>query len=115
MKYVLQLVCLVFLCSTAHAEPIPTPGKVTLLDLGSDCIPCDIQDRIIRRLEKEFTASVSVLYLDVEKQPHYKQTYGIDIIPTLIFFDKNGQEAARQSGYMKEGAIRTLLKKLTEG
>lgn len=95
------------------ADSIPAPGRVTLLDIGSDCLPCELQDRIVRRMEKNFAESVSVIYIDVKKNPESKQKFNVDIIPTLIFFDSDGKEVVRRSGYMKENDIRKLLKQLT--
>jgi thiol-disulfide isomerase/thioredoxin len=112
----LAFLCLACTCDIGLAQEapqIPAPGKVSLVDLGSDCIPCDLQDRIVRRVTKDFPDSVAVFYLDVEKEPRYKKEYRIEIIPTLIFYDKKGKEVERRSGYMKEGAMRKLLTKLT--
>ncbi len=97
----------------AADTPIPKPDTVTLLDLGSECIPCELQDRIVRRVTPEFGDKVAVVYLDVEKNPQYKEQYRVEIIPTLVFYDRNGQEVQRVSGYMKEGAMRKLLRELT--
>ena len=91
----------------------PTPGTVTLLDLGSECIPCELQDRIVHRVAPEFGDKVAVVYLDVEKNPQYKAQYRVEIIPTLVFYDTRGQEVQRVSGYMKEGSMRKLLRELT--
>lgn len=46
------LALLLFLPSQGQAEEIPARGKVTLLNLKSDCIPCDLQDRIVNRVKK---------------------------------------------------------------
>lgn len=113
MKYLLIFFAILLISSPVSAAPqIPAPDKVTLLDLGSDCIPCELQDKIVRRIEKEFSDSIAVYYLDVETNPQYKQEYHIDIIPTLVFYNKKGEEVERKSGYMKEGAMRKLLQKL---
>lgn len=100
--------------SMAAAEQIPVPGTVTLLDLGSDCIPCDLQDRIVRRVEHSFAGRIAVRYVDVEKFPENKARYQVDVIPLLIFYDKAGKERARHSGYMKEGTMRKLLQQLLD-
>lgn len=114
MRFILLLIALLAFASPALAEQeIPVPGKVTLLDLESDCIPCDLQDRIVHRIEKDFAKSVAFVYVDVEKNPQYKEKYRIEILPTLIFFDREGREVERKSGYLKEGAMRKILTELT--
>lgn len=115
MKFILTLIAALTMASSVCAEPqIPKPGKVTLLNLESDCIPCDLQDRIVNKLEKAFGDKVAFIYVDVEKNPQYKQKYKVEVLPTLVFYDKSGNEVDRRWGYMKEGAMRKLLEKLLE-
>ena len=115
-RTLLLALCAVFMATGlafADEPQIPKPGTVTLLDLGSECIPCELQDRIVHRVAPEFGDKVAVVYLDVEKNPQYKAQYRVEIIPTLVFYDTKGNEVQRVSGYMKEGSMRKLLRELT--
>lgn len=93
-------------------QDVPAKGMPTLLDLGGDCLPCELQDRIVKRVLPDYKGKVSFIWIEVEKNLENRKHWKVDIVPTLIFFDKNGKEAERTSGYMKESKMRMLLDKL---
>lgn len=93
-------------------QNVPARGMPTLLDLGGDCLPCEIQDRIVKRVLPDYKGKVSFVWIEVEKNLENRKHWKVDIVPTLIFFDRNGKEVERTSGYMKESRMRTLLDKL---
>ena len=94
---------------------VPAREMPTLLDLGGDCLPCELQDRIVKRVLPDYKGKVSFIWIEVEKNLENRKLWQVDIVPTLIFFDKNGKEVERTSGYMKESKMRMLLDKLTNG
>ena len=110
----MSVLCALFLWASAALASDVQKGQVTLLDIGSDCLPCALQDTIVRRVEKAFGESVRFVYIDIEKKPEIQEKYAVKTIPTLIFFNKNGEEVQRNSGYMKESAIRERLTKLMD-
>ncbi|MBQ7739030.1 MAG: thioredoxin family protein [Desulfovibrionaceae bacterium] len=91
---------------------VPAKGMPTLLDLGGDCLPCELQDRIVKRVLPDYKGKVAFIWIEVEKNLENRAHWKVDLVPTLIFFDKNGHEVERTSGYMKESKMRTLLDKL---
>ncbi|MFZ1982970.1 MAG: thioredoxin family protein, partial [Desulfatitalea sp.] len=69
--------------------PVPTPGLVTMVDLGAHkCIPCKMMAPIIEELQKEYTGRVSIIFIDVWEHREQAQRFGIQGIPTQIFYDK---------------------------
>jgi len=48
----------------------------------------------------------------VWKDPDQAKRFGISVIPTQIFYDKQGKEVLRHTGFMSEEAIVAQLKKL---
>lgn len=93
-------------------QNVPAQGRPTLLDLGGDCLPCEIQDRIVKRVLPDYKDTIAFIWVEVEKNLENRKHWNVDIVPTLIFFDKNGKEVERTSGYMKESKMRLLLDKL---
>jgi thioredoxin 1 len=83
-------------------EPVPR-----LLDLGSTaCATCKRLAPILDELRKEYAGRVRIDFLDVfeaEEDPFEK--YRISLIPTLIFFDRDGEEVRRHEGFLSRKEI----------
>lgn len=86
---------------------------VTFVELGSvSCIPCKRMQPIMKEIEQEYAAKVKVLFYDVrtdEGKP-YGQKYGIRVIPTQVFLDKDGKEYFRHEGYFPKDELVKVLK-----
>lgn len=86
-----------------------------LVDLGAKkCIPCKKLAPILEKLEKDFAGVLTVEFIDVWL-PENKGTaeqYGIDTIPTQIFFDPQGKELWRHVGFISREDILAQWKKL---
>jgi thioredoxin 1 len=88
---------------------------VTFVEIGSvRCIPCKKMQPIMKEIEQEYAGKVKVVFYDVwtpEGKP-YGQKYGIRVIPTQVFLDKNGKEYFRHEGYFpKEELVKVLKQK----
>ncbi len=81
-------------------------GKPVLLELGShSCAPCKKMTPILAELSNEQTA-FTVSFVDVWTAKDKSQHYGIELIPTQIFFDGDGTELFRHVGfYTKEDIL----------
>jgi thioredoxin 1 len=102
----------------ASADPgkppdVPVKGMVTMADLGAkSCVPCKMMAPILEKLEKDYKGRAAIVFLDVWKDPDQAKRFGIKVIPTQIFYDKQGNEVLRHTGFMSEEAIVAQLKKL---
>lgn len=87
--------------------------KVTFIELGSvRCIPCQQMQPIMKSVGEKYAGQVKVVFYDVwtpEGKP-YAQKYGIQVIPTQVFLDKNGKEYFRHEGYFPEEKLVEVLK-----
>jgi thioredoxin 1 len=87
--------------------------KVTFVELGSvKCIPCKMMQPIMKEIEKEYGREVEVMFHDVwtdEGKP-FAEKYGIRVIPTQVFLDKDGKEFFRHEGYYPKDEIVKVLK-----
>lgn len=99
-----------------EARPAPQPKKplVTFVELGSvKCIPCRQMQPVMKAIEEKYGDQVDVVFHDVWKadQAEYAEKYGIKVIPTQVFLDKNGKEFFRHEGFYPEAEIDKLLQK----
>jgi thioredoxin 1 len=87
--------------------------KVTFIELGADkCIPCKAMQPVMREIAQEYKGTIQVVFYDVWKTPKYAKNFGIQMIPTQVFIDKNGEEIFRHVGfYPKEDIIKMLKEK----
>lgn len=97
----------------AATPEVPAKGMVTMLDLGAHkCIPCKMMAPIIAELQKEYAGRASVIFIDVWEHREEAQKYGIQGIPTQIFYDKTGKEVKRHLGFMDKKNIVDTFEKL---
>jgi thioredoxin 1 len=100
--------------ATLFAAPppeVPVKGMVTLVDLGAKkCIPCKMMAPILEKLGKEYSGRAAIVFLDVWEDPKPAHRFGIQGIPTQIFFDREGREVFRHAGFLSEGEIVHRLK-----
>jgi thioredoxin 1 len=83
-----------------------------LVDLGADkCIPCKMMAPVLQDLKKEYVGRLRVDFIDVWKAPEAGKAYGLEVIPTQIFFDADGKELFRHVGFFSKEEI---LAKWTE-
>ena len=105
--------------SASHTQPasaVPVKGMVTMVDLGADsCVPCKMMAPIIEKLEKTYRGKAAIVFIDVWKDKSPAKRFGIRAIPTQIFFDKEGKEVYRHTGFMGEADIVGQLKKMGVG
>lgn len=87
-------------------------GLPTLVDLGSrGCRPCEMLQPILRTLREKYEGKANILFVSVREEPILASRYGVQSIPTLIFFDKKGREFFRHVGFQPQ---EVLEKKLSE-
>jgi thioredoxin 1 len=92
---------------------IPAKGTVTMIDLGAKkCIPCKMMAPIMEKLEKTYAGKAEIVFIDVWKNNDQANRFRINAIPTQIFFDKDGNEVYRHTGFMDENSIVQQLTKM---
>ena len=77
----------------------PRAALPRLVDLGAGkCIPCKKMAPILEELKKEYAGRIEVEFIDVWKNPDAGKAYGVEMIPTQIFYHANGKELDRHTG-----------------
>ncbi len=87
-----------------------------LLDLGATkCIPCKLMAPVLDGLKKEYVGKMNVEFIDVWQNEDAGKKYGVEMIPTQIFFDANGKELFRHTGFFDKEDILSKWKDLGVG
>ena len=88
-------------------------AKVTFIEIGSlKCIPCKMMQPIMKEIEEKYKNQVKVVFYDVwtAKGKPFARKYGIRVIPTQVFLDKNGKEYFRHEGFFAKDELIKVLK-----
>lgn len=84
-----------------------------LVDLGADkCVPCKMMAPILEELRAEQAGWIEVVFIDVWKNKEEAAKYGIDLIPTQIFYAADGRELFRHEGFFAKEEILAKWKEL---
>ena len=89
-------------------------AMITFVELGSvKCIPCRKMQPVMKAIEDKYDDQIKVIFYDVWKsdQRKYAEEYGIRLIPTQVFLDKDGKEIFRHEGFFPEAEIDKFLQK----
>ncbi len=94
--------------TAAHERKLPR-----LLDLGAHaCIPCKMMAPILDDLKQNWGEVFITEFIDVWQNPDAGKQHGIEGIPTQIFFDAEGNERYRHTGFLGKEDILAKWKEL---
>lgn len=84
-------------------------NKPVLVDFSAEwCGPCKMMPPILKELKNKLGDAVTILKMDIDRNPAVASSYQIQSVPTLIVF-RNGQIKWRQSGVLPAEQIRSVL------
>ena len=73
-------------------EKLKSYGLPIMIDFGADsCAPCRVMAPVLLELNNELQERAIIKYVDVWKDPELAKGYPISVIPTQMFFDKDGK------------------------
>lgn len=88
-------------------------GKPMVVDFGANsCIPCRQLRPILQKVQKTYAGKLEVLIIDIRYNQKLAAEYKIQVIPTVVFFDRTGKEVFRHQGFMTEEKIKEQLVKV---
>lgn len=95
--------------SVTNGQAVVEAGRKQLprlVDLGADkCIPCKMMAPVLEELKVSCAAWLDVQFIDVWKNKEESEKYGVNIIPTQIFYDPAGKELFRHEGFFSRDDI----------
>ncbi|MDG5815986.1 thioredoxin [Chitinispirillales bacterium ANBcel5] len=77
------------------------------------CGPCKMLTPILEDLAPELEDKVIIGKLDVDANPQTASKYGINSIPTMLFF-KDGQIVEQHTGLLAKAALKTKIESVFE-
>jgi thioredoxin 1 len=84
-----------------------------LVDLGAGkCIPCKMMKPILDELKRDYASQFKTEFIDVWENPDEGKKYGIEMIPTQIFYAAEGKELFRHTGFFGKEDILAKWKEL---
>ena len=85
-------------------------GKPLLVDFFAEwCGPCKMMAPMLKQAKDAVGDAVTIIKIDVDKNPQVAGTYGVQGVPTLILF-KNGEIKWRQSGVVPVQNLISVMK-----
>ena len=87
--------------------------KTVLVDFFAEwCGPCKMMSPILKEVKDELGENVSIIKIDVDKNPSLASKYQVRGVPTLVLYNK-GQQVWRQSGLMQKREIVSMIQKFS--
>ena len=97
--------------ATFDAEVVKSAIPV-VADLWAEwCGPCRMIAPVLKELAKDYKDKLKVAKINVDEEPDLASRYGIQSIPTLLFF-KGGQMVKQQIGAVPRPVLEKIVKEL---
>ena len=87
------------------ASPAVEPNEAglkipKLVDVGAEkCIPCIKMAPILEDLRNDFSGQMEVVFVNAWENKDEAAKYNVQMIPTQIFYDEQGKELYRHTGF----------------
>ena len=86
---------------TTQAQQAQT-GLPRFVDLGTTtCAPCRVMLGVMTDLEQKYPGAMIIEFVNVHEQAALADRYGVQIIPTQIFYSPDDRELFRHTGVFK--------------
>lgn len=96
----------------AFEKKVLLSNKPVLVDFWAPwCGPCKAIAPTIESLGEEYKGKMSFIKVNVDDNPVSPNQYGVQAIPTLVFF-KNGKEVHKITGMVTKEKLKTKIQEI---
>jgi thioredoxin 1 len=94
-------------------DSLPVQAMVTMIDLGKKtCTQCKMMAPILEKLKIKYKGKAAIVFINLLDDPEQQYRFRLKALPTQIFFNPEGEEVFRHTGFMAEKAIVEQLGKM---
>lgn len=94
---------------SSFAEVISSEKPVLVDFFAEWCGPCKLMTPILKEVKQAMGDDVTIIKVDVDKNPQAANAYQVQGVPTLIIF-RNGKVKWRQAGVVQAKQLQQLLR-----
>jgi thioredoxin 1 len=97
--------------ATFEAEVVKSAILVVADFWAEWCGPCRMIAPVLKELARDYKDRLKVAKINVDEEPDLASRYGIQSIPTLLFF-KGGEMVRQQIGAVPRAVLEKIVKEL---